>query len=240
MKKITVLTIAVIIAAVLISCSKDSPTVVNPVANTYVAQFQQGVLPSSAYNGINDTHITNAAGKTDHSFATCDTISLGRQTTNVYRIAISCAMNSIPSSAKVTKAFLTLTGQTMDTTGLTATAYAQSDYWFQGSNGCDILYTNPMDGRWNGPWTAGGSLVNPMSNSAFISYNAPNRQLTLELDTTTVQNWVKYGVSSYPDANNGLVIKASDEVAGGYAAFISSDNSIYLMYRPIFTIYYQL
>jgi hypothetical protein len=240
MKKTSIVLLIAIAAFILVSCSKNSPTVVNPVSNTYVAQFQQGVLPSSAFNGFYDTYITNASGKTNNIFPACDTLKIGVNSGNTYRIAISCALNYIPSSATVTKAFLTLTGQTLDYTGITVTAYAQSVYWFQGSSGCDTGYTYSFDARWNGPWiSAGGDLNKSMSNSPFISYISPNRQLTLELDTATVQNWIKYGVSTDPAADNGLIIKSSNE-AVGYGEFISSDNSSYLPYRPILTVYYQL
>ena len=149
-------------------------------------------------------------------------------------------MNYIPAAAKVTRAFLTLTGQTLDYTGITVTAYAQTAYWFQGSSGCDVAYTYAFDARWAAPWTsAGGDLNKPMSNSPFISYTSPNRQLTLELDTATVQNWILDGVSSAPGADNGLIIKSINEAAG-YAEFISSDNASYVPYRPILTVYYQL
>ena len=66
MKKIlSVLLISACFLA-LVSCTKNSPTVVNPVSNTYVAQFQQGVLPSSAFNGFYDTYISNASGEVNN------------------------------------------------------------------------------------------------------------------------------------------------------------------------------
>jgi hypothetical protein len=207
----------------------------------FEAKFQNSVLPSSGYARCLDTYLSN--GSPDNIYADCTTMYIGNSGGTVYRSALYFDLTSIPPDATVVKAYLKLTTQQLTTTVITVRAYAQSVYWWPGGSGCNVAYSISYDARWNGPWTTpGGDLDRPMSNSVSISYDSEYRALTLDLYTDIVQQWIRNGVSSNPAiANSGMILKSTDEAtSGAYCTFITSDNTSFIEFRPLLTIYYKI
>jgi hypothetical protein len=227
------------VALCIVSCKGDPGSPGSPSDNIFMAQFQQGVLPSPAFTGMSDTYITSASPNNIN--AECTDLPLGRNGSDTSRIAFWCDLGLIPPQATVVKAYLTFTTHTASVQGVTAIAYAQPLYWWQGLSGCGVAYSSSYDARWNGPWTTrGGDLSRPMSGEDSVSYISSNRTLSFELDASIVQNWVRNGVSQDSLANYGLIIKSTNEATGSYISVYSSDNTSNIYYRPILTVYYKI
>jgi hypothetical protein len=65
-----------VLAFIISSCKGDPGSPGSSADNVFMAQFQQGVLPSSAFNGVLDTYI--ASGSPDNIHADCTDLYLGR------------------------------------------------------------------------------------------------------------------------------------------------------------------
>ncbi|MGA3286174.1 MAG: hypothetical protein ABSD46_01970 [Bacteroidota bacterium] len=239
MKRIGTVIFMAVLAFIISSCKGDPGSPGSFADNVFMAQFQQGILPSSAFNGVLDTYIVS--GSRDNINADCANLYLGRYGSDTTRIGFSCDLTSIPPEATIVKAYLTLTTNAVTVQGVTATAFAQPLFWWPGSSGCNVTYASTYDAHWNGPWsTTGGDLSRPMSDTSSVSSTSSNRAITFELNTSIVRNWVRNGVSNSPDANYGLIIKSSNEASGSYITVYSSNNTTNISYRPILTVYYTM
>jgi len=239
MRKLTVVFLACVITIALMSCKGD-PGPAGPANNIFCAQFQQSILPSTGYIGANDTYIIESAP--DSTNASCTGLTVGGVGGKKSRALLSYTLNTIPSNAIVTAAYLTLS-ISMYPGSVTLTAYALPDYWFMGNAGCSVVRTNPAyDATWNGPWsTPGGSTATTASNSINVASGTGSpRQVTFVLKNSIVQNWVRLGFTSGADANNGLMIVSNTETTSDYMTFYSGDVTNLPEYRPVLSVYYSL
>ncbi|MBN1410376.1 MAG: DNRLRE domain-containing protein [Spirochaetales bacterium] len=206
----------------------------------FEAKFQQGIIPSTGYNGCVDTYIST--GAMNNVYDTCSTMIIGNSGGNWYRAVLYFNLTSIPAEATVVKAYLTLTVQYYYGAGITARAYALSTYWWPQTSGCGVDYGFSIDPRWSGPWsTMGGDLSRPMSQTEVVSIPSLKRTLTLDLDPSIVQIWVSRGITADgTQSNSGLLIRAEYELTSGdYCTFYSSNNVTNIDYRPVLTVYYK-
>lgn len=252
MKKSALFAAAAILAVIFSSCS-NCPQCPAEQGDVFMMQFQNDMYPTSGYIGVRDSYIVDAY--TNSSFAACNRLYVGRRSGFINRTVIYFDVTSLqPINADVVSAYLTLPIQQETSLGLTITAYAQDDYWFDVSAGgvCNtgaLVATGAFEYNpcWNGPWLSspGGLLTRVMSDSVYRAYaEGTERSYVFSLTPSVIESWIRYGQNG-PGTNAGLLLKAENEGSlstNQYMAFYSTDETIvnFNTYTPLLTVYYRL
>ncbi len=205
-----------------------------------VMQFQNGVYPSDAYTGTEDTFIINNA--TSFNNGNCSSFIAANtdcSAINSARGLIKFDVSSIvPSNVTVKKAYLELC--MIDggfPIGFVTHELTKS---FEEGNSCNASGSASwISATATDAWTTPGGDYNPepMSNIFNVPASPTTYKVTLELNPSVVQKWI-----SNPAQNYGMIIKSYPEQGEGVclgARFVSSEDS-YLPYRPKLVIYYSL
>jgi hypothetical protein len=216
------------------ACKKKAGPAAPSGKTLHTAVFQYQLPPDGTYSGVHDTSIKKVENLQD--FGNCDTlnigVSVGINVTDVARAIIKFDVSSLPVDADVVGVTLNvlLSGMT-DTT--TIDAYAVSTAWDEGPD-CGGIDAAGNTASWNGPWaSAGGDFGNSINAaSVVIDYNINIFWQGFDIDPAVVKQW-----SIDPGSNNGIILKAQDELTGGSASFHSKETAS-AADGPKLTVYY--
>jgi len=240
MKRSTVLSLlAAAIVLVISSCSGKGNSGPSGADGGYVLTFQTGVQPYTSYAGTTDTRIANGPYINSNFGATQNVITGSTSYPMKYRYLVRFDLSGvIPSTATVSKAYLTLyTGITIYG-NFTLSAYRLTSSWDQGTA---LVYTDPADGAtWNNKttsaaWGTPGGDFNASAVSDAVTPAAGFEQpFTLELDASMVQSWL-----SSPANNYGVILIGSQESAAvdNYTTVYTAEFPTDPLKRPKLTVY---
>ncbi len=200
-------------------------------ADVAVLVFQQGVLPSEAYDGTTDADIFSAAGYQNTNFGNFSTTMCGSDTSEYQRMRVIMKFDLsyvTPPDIEVTEAYLLLrvayaAGQN------TITAYAVTKEWVENQATWNIYSTG---NNWTNP--GGDHLASAMGSFSFGGSDS-GKYFRLNLDPAWVNGWIDGSV-----LNRGIILKAANEVTGvNMAELASSENAIKEL-RPRLVVKYKL
>ncbi len=200
------------------------------------AQFQDGVFPDTAYSGTYDTRIINS-DLSNRNYGNCFNLEIGYYNNRIYRVLIKFNLSSIPETAIVKSAYLTMFCYQVSIGGtINLAAYKITKNWTEGSGNCggfvDVNASwDYYDGLTNSWGTPGGDF--DLSTQSEIKNISTAGYWTIKLNNQMVQDWI-----SNPSNNYGMIIKSIDETTGYTANYDKTRNPKEL--RPKLTIYYTL
>lgn len=223
MPKKTLFLLALIVISLIISCTVNNKCPSCPAGNQQVMEFRNGELPTSSYNGCSDSPIYSSF--TNYNYGSCTITALGYYTGASYRTAMYFDVSEIPSTAKVSKAFLSVYSEGGTINGTTVTAYAFNNYWNEGGQCGNVS----SDITWaNAPALSSTSA----SKSTLI---IPWVTATIEIDAAVVQSWI-----SNPLNNKGFVLKADDESVVNNVVNLDLGDNPTPSFRPKLMVYYTV
>lgn len=204
-----------------------------------VMAFQDGVYPSDAYTGTDDTEIvSNNPARND---GVCQTIYVTNTNCPYGSVRILLRFNVssiVPSNVIVKKAYLELT--IIDSALPASFVVYELARAFEEGNSCNATgVASWISATASTPWTNQGGDYNSTPISDI--YNVPSTTLptkaVLELNTNTVQKWI-----SNPSENFGMLIMESPEsgTANCCGVGFASSEEANASYRPKLIIYYSL
>ncbi|GEM_PF-829002 len=242
MKKIIITLLSVFLLFAFFSCKGEigdkgatGPTGASGSDGSILVMFQDSIYPSSSYNGVKDTTITNV--NSDYNYGACWNNGSGSfpayiATRALIKFDIS---DIVPSNVIVTKAELVFNLNQIYGSN-TYTAYKLTRDWVEGnfcgdSSTTVCTWTNYGAGSWTTP--GGDYDPTPVSNSLTVSGSLP-QTITFNLNTAMVQSWI-----SDPKNNYGIIIIAENESVINNSIFwyTREDNGLT---GPLLKVYYKL
>lgn len=235
MKKTLLAILAVTaLVAILSSCTgKGDPGAAGVAGPTgtdgyLVMEFQNGVMPSSAYAGATDVRIVSDPFE-DNNYNAAASMQLGLQVPHYKRGIFKFLTNAyLGSGVKVKKAYLTLYCSSV----VTATP---------------AFYLLPISGSWieseatwisataAAMWSTAGGTTQTAAVSNNVTVNTASKYYSFEITPSFVQSWI-----DTPAGNFGVLVRAVDESSSANEAIFATDNSATPAMRPKLTIYYTL
>lgn len=222
MKKI-ILLYSVILMCLFSSCSNSCPSCPSyPATKQVFSQtFRNGVSPSSGYNGVDDTCVSE--GNPTTTYGTTGYIIVGDQ----YGVGIWYGMlrfdlSSIPQQAKIKKVYLFLNRAGTSGTSVTFEFYTLRNYNWQENT---LNYNN---------WILYGSYGSLLASTTVTSSTPV--QMSIELNSSAFQDLV-----TSPSENFGIFMRGtvSSGSSDSYVLFRSSEYTIQSD-TPSLTVYYTL
>ncbi len=226
--KIFFLPVFFILAVLIITCvSPSSENMKQDIPEPYFVQFyQQGVFPYSTFNNTIDTCIKQVSPSTN--YGTDQTMSI-QLDSNITRSLIYFSLQStIPSNAKIKRAFITLSVASAITfleTTIKIQMYAMNKGWGE------TLATWDTSGSesWNGINISGLTRI----SSASYDNNTVKSVITFEIPAYVVQGWLE----NINYVNVGVVLE--DLTNGSYLSFYTKESTSAYS-RPLLSVYYTL
>jgi hypothetical protein len=196
-----------------------------------MVNLQNGVYPDASSQGIDDTRIQNNNPNTNY-----DTFvnAVGPfSPTLLYRSILRFGIDSyLPIGAKINKAYLTLTVNSIDGS-IAITAYAIDQYWIVSEATWNTANTTPSIVAWATPGVSHAATSKSDTAVVAASNYTDGDTFTIHLDTAMVQSWL-----DSPAANYGILLKAANETTGPNRLNIYNSEIGATNYRPRLTVYY--
>jgi len=205
--------------------------------------LQQGISPTSSYSGVKDTTIfSNQPSK---NYGNCGPSFVGYNGGVDYGIMRTIVKfditNALPAGAVIKKTVLEIYAQ-VTPGGVTVTAFAAPQLWYQGSGNCDgdndilsgATWNHSITGDTPIAWgTAGAGGGNPVSQPVAVTADG---WVSIEISAETARFW-----ADNPQQNHGIVLASSNETTNNH---ITMYSSVVLgsdrIYTPRLLLYYDL
>ncbi|MBN2546942.1 MAG: DNRLRE domain-containing protein [Spirochaetes bacterium] len=244
MKKFTEF-ILLIVLIVVFSCNPaGDETQQGDNEELFVINLQNGVSPTSVYNGCDDSYIESGVNAgICYGGSTQMHTGIASASGPKRRILIKFDLENviIPSTVKIKKAYLTLYNYGGGgSSGYTDKMYAYKliTNWRQGTeNGTastsNVTWNDPGPGTWATVGGGGDFEIVSMSDTP-ESWNVSGYS-TFSLNPSMVQSWINDKSKNY-----GLILKGQIENTStmAYRSFYTSESGN-LYYRPMLTVYYS-
>lgn len=222
--KILVLFFALLLPIFLVSCKglkgADGDAGGSGPTGLTMLSFQDGVFPSDAYAGTQDSDLISGANA-DSNYGTGGVNTVGF-TGSIYRPIIKFDVSTVvPSNVTVVEAYLivTLNG----TMANTVSAYAVTAAWDE----TQVTWNSRMTAT---PWATPGGDKGALQDSKVCG----TATLTFSLSPILVSSWI-----TSPSTNYGLLLQATDESSGAWRNVLSREYGTATS-RPKLVIYYRL
>ncbi len=195
--------------------------------------FQQGISPSSAYDGAADSYLEEGAasgtnfGSADGMYAGYDGASGGAER-SVLRFDVS-ALSSQPVTVKY--AYLILyVNQRVAVADFSVTPHMLAEEWNEGQ----ATWTERVSGT---GWTTAGGYYCPDPAGGSVVMDVSGVYKTFTLEPSVVQGWI-----DSPAANHGLILVSDIEGGGStnWVSFVTGDYGVAPGLRPRLAVYYSL
>ncbi len=198
-------------------------------------QFQDGVFPSTYYDDTADTRIISN-DLSNINFGSCFNLQIGFSNNRIWRLLMKFDISSIPASATVKSAYLTLYCYSLTGGPVNVVAYKITRSWIEGNGSCGG--SSNIYASWDYYNGAGNSWTNPggdfdLTTQSDVTTVTTTGYYTIKLNTQMVQDWI-----SNPLTNYGLIIKSIDETSGSISNYDNTTTTNER--RPKLTIYYTL
>lgn len=193
-----------------------------------VMNFQDGVYPSSAYNGTADSYIESGAGS-GTNYGSSEylyqgyIIGSGSADRSVFKFDLSLLAGQ---SVIVKKAYLTVyVSQRTSVSDFTVTPHKVTPGWDEGQ----VAWAA------GSPWIAAGGDFETAAAGMPAVMDAANVLKTFEINADVAQSWI-----DNPAQNYGLILVADSEAGGlnSWVSYISRNYSVTPSMRPRLTVYY--
>lgn len=231
MKKISLVILAAVLAAVVSSCAigdKGSTGPTGAGGGNFIA-VQEGMFPSAAYAGTSDARVrsddptTNFGSSTGLQLGVTDAGDLKR---GLFKFDLTSI--TLPAGAAVTKAQLLIYCVDVYSNTPTFTMHAVTANWDE----AQVTWNDRVSAT---PWTITGGTYSATAEGPAVGMGVAGKFYTFEISQATIQSWI-----NTPATNYGVIMKLADESVLDKELYIYTSETGTASLRPMLKVYYTL